>query len=383
MATRLYLKHAQGVPPAIASMWDSRLVNGSETLMDNPQEFESQELIEKLGYIRSDRANDLTSVVRTIAGVLGFETGSHTSTWWYEMEKYMLLIERKLKGESCPNPEGNIDRLRKYKTLLSELLRYSSRIVIFEESTLKVEVKAKDVTDLLHERKKLDPTIRYSYASLRGGKEQRDAVMNCITYIQQLIVRLQGIHHGDGSTYIGKIMDLLNQEKRWIMYEDAFLHVNPQQTPKSYKFNMEWNYGIVQETELDEQKITEVKKIKRAERKINLIGKRLDKALKKLIAKSSDNEDLKKNLERYEEQLLILNHKELINIQWLHKNLKDLRWAKTDSNLSKIRESVNVHIATFHKTNAASIVIIKNMKKAVNATLKHHGKKTIKWTGKQ
>ena len=75
----------KGVPPAIASMWSSRLVNGSETLMDNPQEFESQELIEQLGYIKSDRANDLTSVVRTIAGVLGFETGSHQTpggtTW--------------------------------------------------------------------------------------------------------------------------------------------------------------------------------------------------------------------------------------------------------------------------------------------------------------
>lgn len=395
IATRLYLEHAQRVPPAIASMWSSRLVNGSETLMDNPQEFESQELIEQLGYIKSDRANDLTSVVRTIAEVLGFETGSHTNTWWYDMESYMLNIERKLKGDYFQDKDRSITELEAYENLLSELLRHHSDIIVFETNTKNVVTRAKNIDDMLHKRYQLSPTKQYNYASLRGGKEQEIAVYKCKKYIQQLIVRLHGIHHSDGSTYTGKLMNLLEKEKKWIMYEDAYLQLRPGETRENYKFNMEWNYKIVRETDTAEvvkqkikanksklrKPITEVQKIKRAERRINRIGHKLDQTLKKLIAESSDNEDLKKNLQRYEEQLLILNHTELANIRWLHQNLHKLAWAKTDSNLLNIMESVKQHIAEFHKTNAASIVVIANMQKAVNATLKHHGKKTIKWTG--
>ena len=47
-------------------------------------------------------------------------------------------------------------------------------------------------------------------------------------------------------------MNLLEKEKKWIMYEDAYLQLRPEQTRENYKFNIEWNYKIVRETDTAE-----------------------------------------------------------------------------------------------------------------------------------
>lgn len=397
IATRLYLEYVQKVPSAIASMWSSRLVNRSKDLMDNPQEFQSQELIEQLKFIDSNRANDLSSIIKTISGVLGFDTGSHTNTWWYELERYLLNTERRLKGDYLEDPARQIEELGKYKELLSELLRNQSNIVIFERYTLKVVTTAKDINDLIHKRYKLNPTKEYDYATLRGDKAQEDAVTECIKYIKKLITRLQGIHCSDGHSSRGELTKLLAKEKKWIVYEDAWLKLNPGYTRKDFQGHQIWNYQVIKDTDIAEVKskknkankqalrtpITEVQKIRRAERRINRLGSKLDKILKRLLSQSTENDALHKNLKRYEEQLHILNNIELTNIRWLNKNLHELGWAKTESNVLSIIDSVKKHIVLFHKTNAASIVVIQNMQKAINATLEHHGEKAVKWTSKQ